>query len=137
MPRSPAPARMANSVSLSTTAPAPPADADNADAKNRSRRHGCLLRFGRAARRSGAARQAGGGCLARRTLGGVRGLVRGAQVWRALGDAGGACRTPVPARDFRPAGFFPLSRRVETGVRDFRAAYRPDRAAVAGRGLPR
>jgi DNA polymerase-4 len=88
-----------------------------------------------AARRSRAARAAGGGRLARRAFGGVRGLLRSAQVRRALGDAGAARRAAVPRRGVRAARLHPLPRGVESGARDLRTPYRPGRTAVAGRGL--
>ena len=82
-----------------------------------------------------AARQTGGRGLARRTFGGVRGQLRGAAVRRALGDAGGARRAAVPAGDLRAAGLSPLQGGIAADPRDLRAPHRPDRAAVAGRGL--
>ena len=105
-------------------------------AQDHPHRHGCLLRLRGAARRSRVARQAGGGGVDRAALGGVRGVLRGAQVRGALGHAGGARRAAVSGRGVRAAGLHPLPRGVAPCARNPAAAYGSGGAAVAGRGLP-
>ncbi len=101
------------------------------------RRHGRLLRLGRAARRPRPARAArGGGRLAPARRGGG-GELRGAALRRALGHVvhGGGAALPGPRLRA------PALRRLQGGVAPdpggLRRAHRADRAAVAGRGLPR
>ena len=77
----------------------------NLNAPDPPRRHGRVLRVGRAARRPVAAGKAGGGGRIRPTAAGVvaRRQLRGAPVRRAVGDADGARRAPLPAPRHRPA----------------------------------
>ena len=70
-------------------------------AQDHPRRHGRVLRLGRAARRSGAARQAGRGRRRRAARRGHGGELRGARLRRALGDAGLPGAPALPRADLR------------------------------------
>ena len=71
------------------------------DARRPARRHGCVLRIRRAARRSRARRQAGDRRLGGRARRGRGGQLRGAPLRRALGDADAHRAAAVPARGVR------------------------------------
>ena len=81
-------------------------------------RHGRLLRVGRAARRSGAEGQAGGG-RRRAPRRGHGGELRGAAIRRALGDAVGHRQAPLPRADLRQAAL----RRLSRGSQQIRAIF--------------
>ena len=105
--------------------------------EDRPRRHGRLLRFGRAARPAGAQGEAGRGRLDGAAVGGLRGVVRGAALRDPLGDGGGHRAAPVSAGDLRAARLHALQGGVAAGAGDLPPPHRARRAAVARRGLPR
>ena len=108
-----------------------------APAQDHPRRHGRLLRIGRAAGQSGSPRQAG----RRRRIPRARrrggGELRSPQVRRPVGDAVGDGEAAVPGPDLREAALRGLQGGLAADPRDLRRAHADHRAAVAGRGLSR
>ena len=106
-------------------------------AQDHPRRHGRVLRLGRAARRPGAARQAGRGRRRRAARRGHGGELRGARLRRALGDAGLPGAPAVPGAGLRAHPLRRLPGREPPDPRDLPRLHRPGRAALARRGLSR
>ena len=73
--------------------------------QNHPHRHGRILRIGRTARTTPAARQACGGGLGWRALGDLRRVLRSPQIRLALGNGGGDGETALPAYHFIPPQF--------------------------------
>ena len=110
---------------------------DRADGDDPARRHGRLLRVGRAARPARAAGPAGGGRRRRRPGRGGRRVLRGPGLRRALGDAVGAGPPAVPAGGVPRRAPRPLRRGERPGHGDLPRRHPAGRAAVARRGVPR
>jgi hypothetical protein len=105
--------------------------------KNHPYRHGCVLRIGRTARQSGAAREAGRGRRIPDTRGRRGRELRSAHIRRAFGDAVGHRQAKMPGLDLRKAAVRRLQGDLSADPRGLRRIHADRRAIVARRSVSR